>query len=52
MPEKILISFKDTELEKKLLLYLKKKGQLIGNSAYIKQLIYEDMLRNEEAIKK
>lgn len=45
MPEKILISFKQTELEQKLLKFLKEQSELIGPSAYVKQLLYEDLLR-------
>lgn len=46
MPDKILISFKsEDELEQKILSFLKEKSKLIGQSAYIKQLIYEEMLR-------
>lgn len=46
MSDKILVSFKsDDVLEQEILSYLKEKSKLIGQSAYIKQLIYEEMLR-------
>jgi hypothetical protein len=45
MPEKILISFKQTDLEQKIIKFLKEQSALIGPSAYVKQLIYEDMLK-------
>lgn len=44
--ETIPVSFKANELEQKILEYLKKRAQLIGVSSYIKQLIYEDMIKN------
>lgn len=43
MSERLNISFKDTELEKRLLEHLKKESELIGVSNYIKQLLLEDM---------
>lgn len=46
--KKVNISFKDTEEEKELLNYLEKKGRIIGKSAYIKQLLYEQMLKERE----
>ncbi|MDS0526080.1 hypothetical protein NNC19_10345 [Clostridium sp. SHJSY1] len=48
---KISVSFKETEEEKELLEYLKKKGKIIGISSYIKQIVYEEMLK-EKAAKK
>lgn len=46
MADKILLSFKsDDELEQSIFAFLKEKSKLIGQSAYIKQLIYEEMLR-------
>jgi hypothetical protein len=46
MPGKILVSFKQSdELEQEILSFLKEKSKLIGQSAYIKQLIYEEMMR-------
>ncbi|MFR1908634.1 MAG: hypothetical protein ACLS28_24160 [Clostridium neonatale] len=45
---KVAISFKGTEDDKKLLEYLEKKGKIIGKSSYIKQLLYEQMLKDEE----
>ena len=51
MSEKILLSFKNTETDQRLLNYLKIKGEVIGKSSYIKQLLYEDMLKNKDIIK-
>nr|DAH85447.1 MAG TPA: hypothetical protein [Caudoviricetes sp.] len=45
---KVAISFKDTEDDKKLLEYLERKGKIIGKSSYIKQLLYEQMLKDKE----
>lgn len=46
MADRILISFKDSEFEQKLLKHLKEQSKLIGQSAYMKKLIHEDMLKN------
>lgn len=46
MAKKVSVSFKDTELEKEIYEYLEEKAKLIGNSNYIKQLIYSEMLRD------
>jgi hypothetical protein len=46
MSDRINISFKDSDLDQKLLEYLKTQSKLIGPSAYIKQLLYNDMLKN------
>lgn len=43
MAERVLISFKETEFEKKLLEHLKEQSKLVGQSAFMKQLLYEDM---------
>ncbi|MDB2100797.1 MULTISPECIES: hypothetical protein [Clostridium] len=51
MAKKIGISFKDNELETKIYNFLKEKSQLLGESAYIKQLILEKM-QSEETTKK
>ena len=51
MSEKILLSFRNTETDQRLLEYLKIKGEVIGKSSYIKQLLYEDMLKNKEIFK-
>ena len=50
MSERIIISFRDNETDKKLLEYLKIKGEVIGKSSYVKQLLYEDMLKNKNLI--
>lgn len=46
MSTRINISFKDSELDQKLLEYLKAQSKLIGPSAYMKQLLYNNMLKN------
>lgn len=45
---KVPISFKNTPDEKKLLDFLESKSKIIGKSAYIKQLLYEQMLREKK----
>jgi hypothetical protein len=46
MSDKVIVSFKaEDKLEQEILTYFKEKSRLIGQSAYIKQLIYEEMLR-------
>lgn len=45
---KIGISFKDTKEDKELLKYLKEKSKIIGISAYIKQLIYLELLKERK----
>ena len=53
MSTRILLSFKDSETDKKLLEHLLKKSDVIGKGAYIKQLIQKDMeqSQNEEGFK-
>ncbi|WP_294405255.1 hypothetical protein [uncultured Clostridium sp.] len=46
---KVNISFKDTPEDKELLEYLKKKSKIIGQSSYIKQLLYEQLLKENES---
>jgi len=50
MAKKIGISFKDNDLENEIYNFLKEKSKLLGESAYIKQLLLEKM--QEEATKK
>ena len=50
MGDRIIISFRDNGTDKKLLEYLKVKGEVIGKSSYVKQLLYEDMLKNKSLI--
>lgn len=45
---KVGISFKETGEDIELLKYLKDKSKIIGTSAYIKQLIYEQKLKEEK----
>lgn len=47
MSKKVSVSFKDTELEKEIYEYLEEKSKLIGNSNYIKQLLYSEMLKEK-----
>jgi len=44
---KVGISFKETKEDKELLDFLKKKSKIIGTSSYIKQLLYEQKLKEE-----
>ena len=43
MAKKIGISFKDNNLENEIYDFLKEKSKLLGESAYIKQLLLEKM---------
>lgn len=45
MGKKVNLSFKENELEQQLYEWLLQQGKLIGPSAYIKQLLLEDMNR-------
>lgn len=45
MANKINLSFKDTKEENELLEFIYERSKIIGNSAFIKQVIYEYMLR-------
>lgn len=45
---KVGISFKETGEDVELLKYLKEKSKIIGTSSYIKQLIYEQKLKDEK----
>jgi hypothetical protein len=47
MPDKILISFKKSEDDQELYEYLKGKSKIIGASAYLKQLLYEQMQKEK-----
>lgn len=51
MAERILLSFKDNEIDRELAQFLKEEAKLIGPSAYMKQLLYEKMLsrRNKKS---
>lgn len=50
MAKKVGISFKDNDLEQEIYNFLKEKSKLLGESAYIKQLLLEKM--QKEATKK
>lgn len=43
MATRILLSFKDTKIDKKLLDFLLKQSEVIGKGAYIKQLIQKEL---------
>ena len=47
MGEKIPLSFKDNEAEKELYDWIKKKSKIIGQSNFIKQILYEKMLEDK-----
>lgn len=51
MSSKIPVSFKDTEMEKELLEWIKEKSKILGTSNFIKQILYEKML-DDKASKK
>jgi hypothetical protein len=46
---RILLSFKDNDIDKKLLKHLMKYSEVIGTSSYIKQLLHEDMLKKNSS---
>lgn len=48
MSKRILLSFKDSETDEKLLEHLQKYSEVIGISSYIKQLLHEDMLKKDK----
>lgn len=52
MADKIGISFKDSEEEQELLKWLKEKSIILGASSYIKQLLYEQMLKEKKSTEK
>ncbi|WP_194190352.1 hypothetical protein [Clostridium chrysemydis] len=47
MSAKINLSFKDTEEEKELLKWIETKSKIIGKSNYIKQVLYQEMLKEK-----
>jgi hypothetical protein len=48
MAEKFSVSFKDTDIERKLVEWIKKKSEIIGFASYVKQVLYEKMLEEEK----
>lgn len=46
--ERVEITFGKSDIDKELFEHLTKKGMVIGRTAYLKQLLYEDMLRDKE----
>lgn len=50
MSDRILISFKENETDLELYNFLKEQSKVIGASAYIKQILYEKMLKEKKAI--
>ncbi|MDB1931708.1 hypothetical protein PMY12_14665 [Clostridium tertium] len=51
MAVKIPLSFKDTEKEKELYNWVKEKSEIIGQSNFIKQILYERMLLDKSTKK-
>lgn len=51
MAVKIPLSFKDTEKEKELYSWIKERSEIIGQSNFIKQILYEKMLKDKAAEK-
>lgn len=47
MSDKINLSFKDTEEERKLLKWIEENAKILGKSNFIKQVLYERMLKDE-----
>ncbi|MGL5244939.1 MAG: hypothetical protein ACRC7R_07205 [Sarcina sp.] len=47
MAKRILLSFKETEIDQELLRHLEKYSKIVGASAYVKQLLYEDLIKKE-----
>ena len=50
MKNRVELTFKNNEDEKELFQFLQIKGKIIGKSAYIKQLLTEEMMK-EKALK-
>lgn len=47
--ERVEVTFsKNNEVENDLFKYLEKKARIIGKGTYLKQLLYEHMLKDEE----
>ena len=46
MSSKIPVSFKDTEMEKELLEWVKEKSKILGTSNFIKQILNVNMKKN------
>lgn len=45
MPTRVLLSFKDNEIDKELLDFLLEKSAVIGKGAYMKQLLQLELER-------
>lgn len=49
MGDKFPLSFKDTEKEKELLVWINNKSEILGRSNFIKQILYNEMLKDKAA---
>lgn len=47
MGEKINLSFKDTDEEKELIKWIEENAKILGKSNFIKQVLYEKMLKDK-----
>lgn len=47
LPKKIPVSFKDVEKEIELYNWINKQSEIIGKSHFIKQVLYEKMIKDE-----
>lgn len=47
MGEKISLSFKETEEEKELKKWIEQNAKILGKSNFIKQILYERMLKDK-----
>lgn len=47
MGDKINLSFKDTQEERELLKWVEEKSKILGKSNFIKQVLYERMLKDK-----
>lgn len=49
---RIIVNFKNNELEKEMYDYVKNRDRFEGISSYVKKLIYEDMIKNKKSTEK
>lgn len=47
MGVKIPLSFKDTDTEKELYEWLEQQSKILGRSNFIKQILYQEMLKDK-----
>ena len=50
-PDKIPLSFKNTEEEQELLNWIKEKSKILGQGNFIKDILYKEMLKDKAAKK-